>query len=713
MMISIPVSVRAQDVPLFSYWKYYSDAENSLYKTHCDQAFQFLEERKARVDTLTTKDQWLQRKNLIREKMQEIIRIFPEKTPLNPQVTGVIPRDGYLIEKLVYESQPGYFVTGAIYIPEGLTAKAPAIFYACGHSVDGFRSRIYQHIIINLVKKGFVVLTIDPMGQGERYDYWNEQNNVSDFPVPDHEHSYAGTQCLVTGYSVAAHFIWDVIRGIDYMETRKEIDGKRIGMTGRSGGGNLTAYVGALDERIIAAAPECYITDYEFLLKSIGPQCAEQNLYKFIAAGFNHSDFIIARAPMPTMIISTTRDFFSIQGAMESYEEAKRSFEALDAGDKLSMAQDDAVHTSTRKNREAMYAFFQKYLNNPGTPEDVEVNIPEPETLKVTETGQVVTSLNGETVFSLNNRLASDEWEKLNRSRVEDAQHLQKVVATAVDLSGLQFPDKTEAPVFSGRHITDSFVLEKYLIPGSGSYMLPVFYLEPVRAAREKIIVYFHMRGMAYALEQDSLVRDLLKQGYPVLLADLPGIGSLGPGYLKGDSFIQGISYNQWFAAILAGKSPVGLRAEDMIRIFRFVRQELEPAEISMISEGPIGVDGLHAAAIEKDIGSLVLINSPLSFKNFTGTRFYNSALVPHLVAGTAGKYDLPDLMANLAPRRILLVNPRLADYSFATNEQITKELDYPDKIYMKEGSDMNFKVIPWGKTTDPVNQILLWYQQP
>jgi hypothetical protein len=398
-LIIIPVFVRAQDISLFSYWKYYSDSENSLYKTFCDQAFNLLEERKYRVNTLRTRDQWIERRNLLREKMLEIISLYPEKTSLNPQITGIIQRDGYRIEKLIYESQPGYFVTGALYIPDGLTGKAPAIFYACGHSVDGFRSSIYQHIIINLVKKGFVVFTIDPMGQGERYDYWNEEKKESEFPVPDHEHSYAGTQCLVTGYSIASHFIWDVIRGLDYMETRKEIDRERIGMTGRSGGGNLTAYVGAIDERILAAAPECYITDYEYLLKSIGPQCAEQNLYKFIEAGLNHADFIVARAPRPTMIISTTRDFFSIQGTMDSYNEAKNIYELMNAGGELSLVQDDAIHTSTRKNREAMYAFFQKYLNNPGNPEDLAVTTPEPESLRVTETGQVVSALKGETVF--------------------------------------------------------------------------------------------------------------------------------------------------------------------------------------------------------------------------------------------------------------------------------------------------------------------------
>jgi hypothetical protein len=298
----------------------------------------------------------------------------------------------------------------------------------------------------------------------------------------------------------------------------------------------------------------------------------------------------------------------------------------------------------------------------------------------------------------------------LDRSRIEDEKHLQNIVNAAEELSGFEWPGDAGDPVFSGRQQDENFILEKYLVPGSGKYMLPLAYLEPSGSDRNKIILYLHTKGMGFAFEQDSLVMVLLKQGYAVLLTDLPGIGSLGPGYLKGDSFIKGISYNQWFAAVITGKSPVGLRAEDILRIIRFVRQELKSDnEISVISEGPIGVDLLHAAAFEKEIASICLIRSPLSFKNFTNTRFYHPGYVLHLVAGTAGRYDLPDLMASLIPRRILVVNPCLADDSYATNEKIREELGYPEKIYKQEKSGTNFKV--WEKSNDPVEQILLWYQ--
>lgn len=355
------MQVNAQDdIDFFKFWQSYSDIENSLFKHFSSIAYNQLDARKAEIAKLKTPEDWLKRQSMVKSKLAEMVGPFPKKTPLNVQITGVVQKDGYRIEKTIYESVPNNFVTGALYIPEGVKENAPAIFYACGHTLDGFKNATYQHVIINLVKKGFIVFTIDPMGQGERYEYWNEQNNEPKFPNPDHAHSFAGAQCLISGYSMASHFIWDVIRGIDYLLSRKEVDPSRLGMTGRSGGGNLTAYLGALDDRILATAPECYITSYEYLYKTRGPQCAEQNLYEMIVKGLDHVDFIEARAPKPSIILSTTRDFFSIQGTREAYNEAKGMYTTLGLAQNLSMVEDDDEHKSTKKNREAMYAFFRK-----------------------------------------------------------------------------------------------------------------------------------------------------------------------------------------------------------------------------------------------------------------------------------------------------------------------------------------------------------------
>ena len=462
-----------EDTDFFKFWQSYTDIENSLFKHFSSVAYNQLGVRKAEVAELKTEEDWLQRQILVRAKLNEILGPFPERTPLNPKITEVLKRDGYRIEKILYESVPGNFVTAALYVPKGVKKNAPAIFYACGHTLDGFRSKVYQHIIINLVKKGFVVFTIDPMGQGERFEYWDEQKNEPKFPNPDHAHSYAGAQCLISGYSTASYFIWDVMRGIDYLLSRKEVDPKRIGMTGRSGGGNLTAYLGALDDRILATAPECYITSYKYLYKTRGPQCAEQNLYQMIEKGLDHVDFIAARAPKPTLIISTTRDFFSIQGTREAYKEAKEMYTSLGVPENITMVEDDDKHTSTKKNREAMYAFFQKELNNPGSSKDIEVAVPNAKELQVTNTGQLVTALKGLTVHLLNKGKVEKQLELLAESRGKDENHLKNTLSNAAKISGFKIPTDYGQPIFGGRFVYPEHIMEKYLVPGSGNYDLP------------------------------------------------------------------------------------------------------------------------------------------------------------------------------------------------------------------------------------------------
>ncbi len=691
------------------YWQYYSDNENSLYKTFCTTAFSQLDRRQLEINNLDSEEDWLSRQKHVLDKLKDIVGPFPEKTPLNAKITGKLKKDGFMIEKLIYESIPGYFVTAAMYIPDGVKKNAPAIFYVCGHSVDGFRASIYQHIIVNLVKKGFVVFTIDPMGQGERYEYWDKETDQPRLPIPDHEHSYAGAQCLISGYSTARYFIWDAIRGIDYMLTRKEIDPNRIGMTGRSGGGNITAYLGAMDDRLLATAPECYITSYEYIYKSIGPQCAEQNLYKMIQAGLDHADFIEARAPKPTMIIGTTRDIFSIQGVLDSYNEARKMYESLGYKENVSLVLDDTVHKSTKKNREAMYAFFQKYLENPGSPEDMEVEVPGSEELRVTESGQITTTFEAQSIFSLNKTIVESQLKNLDSKRKDYSEYLNNLPRLASSYAGFKYPDDFAPAVFSGRFMRNDYSLEKFLIPGSGDYVLPAVLLKPIQNMNGNLVLILHSEGLDAALYQDSLVQDLVGAGHAVLLCDLPGIGSMGPGYLKGDSYIEGISYNQWFAAILAGRSNVGLRSEDLLRIINFAKSSLHDiSKLSALSIGPVNCDLLHAAILEPAISRIGMLRPIISYAEMATTRFYNPEFIPFSVAGAISEYDLTDLIAGLHNRKVIILNPLSGDGSELEDEKRDNIMAFPLKVFSEKGSIDNLQLESSVTNQGTINQYLI-----
>ena len=704
------VSLRAQeDVSLFDYWKYYSDVENSLYKTLASIGLEQLEPRKEKIDGLTSKSDWEARQKFVKSKLLEIIGPLPEKTPLNIQVTGIIQKDDYRVEKLIFESQPGFYVTSALFIPNNLSGKAPAILNAIGHSPTSFRRDAYQHKIINLVKKGFVVLAYDPIGQGERLQYYDEELGKSIFP-PNHEHSYPGAQCYISGYSSATHFIWDGIRAIDVLLSRPEVDPSRLGMNGISGGGNMTAVISAIDDRILAAAPECWITNFHYLLKSEAPQDSEQNLVKMIKVGLDHPDLIEVRAPKPTLIMATTRDFFSIQGTRDSFNEAKKAYEAFGAGENLQITEDDDRHTSTVKNREAMYAFFQKHLDHPGDSKDYEVELLSPEELQVTKTGQMATSLNGETMYSLNKKVVQAQLSSLNSSRKKIDKHLAKTRQSAISLSGFSFPALYGSSIFSGRMNQEGYQVEKYLIDGSGEYKLPLVLFIPENRSSDELVLLLHEKGKDHAVNNEDLVKQLVANGYTVLLSDLPNIGEMGPGYLRGDTFIRGVSYNKWFAGILTGKSIVALRSEDILRITNFIENELTSyRSTSAISVGVLGSELLHASVFGDEIDKLCLIEPFLSYADIAGTRFYKTSFIHSTVPGAINEYDLPDLIGYLCPRKVLMINPLTPNAELAEEQRITEIMHYPTRVYSKNKVEENFLIIHTLEREGVVDQVISW----
>src|SRR5690554_2940073 len=342
------------------YWLTYKDNNQALYRIITNEAFNQLDERADYLSTLKTAEDWKAHQEKVHNALCGSLDKF-SKTPLNPKTTGVLEKDNFTVEKVMFESQPGFYVTAGLFLPKKRQKPAPAVIYCCGHTELGFRSETYQRVILNLVDKGFIVLAFDPLGQGERLQYADLEKGTSKVGGSTKEHSYAGVQTLLTGTSLSDYFIWDGIGVVDYLETRPEVDMKRIGITGRSGGGTQAALIAACDERIYAAAPENYITSFRLLLQSIGPQDAEQNPWQAIFKGIDHADFLHSRAPKPALMLTTTHDFFSIQGARETYAEVRRSYAALGKLENIQMTEDAGGHQSTQNNREALYAFFQKH----------------------------------------------------------------------------------------------------------------------------------------------------------------------------------------------------------------------------------------------------------------------------------------------------------------------------------------------------------------
>jgi hypothetical protein len=190
---------------------------------------------------------------------------------------------------------------------------------------------------------------------------------------------------------------------------------------------------------------------------------------------------------------------------------------------------------------------------------------------------------------------------------------------------------------------------------------------------------------------------------------DLPGIGSMGPGYLKGDSYIGNTSYNQWFGAVLTKKSFVALRAEDIIRAVRFIRKDMKnTSDIQVVSIGPLGSEVLHAAIFEKQIRNVALVQPFLSYADIAMTRFYDPSFIPFTVAGAIEAYDLPDLMAYHRSGKLLVIDPVAADGSAAAGKQRERTYAFPDKV-LNASKRESFKVDTFISPPGVAERIMEW----
>lgn len=677
-------------------WMKYTDAPNALYHHLMLESFQLLDQREQIITELTSRRDWERRQKEVRNTLMNIVGPFPERTPLNPQVTGTIHKDGYTLEKVVFESRPDFYVTAGLFLPDNRRGRTPAILQTPGHSAEGFRTS--QQIILSLVSKGFIVLAIDPIGQGERLQYYDPKTGVSRIGGPTSEHSYPGAQCFLSGSSMARYEIWDGIRAIDYLVSRPEVDANRIGIHGVSGGGTQSAYIAAFDDRVLAAAPSNYITSFRRLLESIGPQDAEQNFYHGLAEGIDHADLLEVRAPKPALVMATTRDFFSIQGVRETAREVRMVYEAFGKPENFETVEDDLGHGTTVKTREAMYAFFQKHLSLPGDPKDEQVKRLSTEELRITKTGQVSTSLGGETVFSLNAREVAEKLRNLSESRRNIKGHVSSVKKMSRELTGYIPPEIMGDPVFAGRYQRDGYDVEMYFVSGEGEYVIPYLLILPDAPGPHPALLYLHPGGKIAEAGVNEEMEWFVKQGYVVLAPDLIGTGEIGPGRFRGDAYIQGISLNIWFLSILNGRSIVGIQAGDVIRLVDVLRNNphVSTDRIDAMARGESGAALLHAGLFESAFRKIALVDPLLSYRSLVENEYYRTSYIFTAPANVLPHYDLPDIMAGLAPRPLLLVN--LVDQNgHAVNQQlIDSELGVVKRAYRDQGKEDLFRIKRW-----------------
>src|SRR3954471_2338845 len=284
-----------------------------------DQVRAAEEKIKQRLAGLKTKEDAEAYVRSVQERVRQSFGPEPERTPLNPRVTGTVERDAYRIEKVIFESRPNFPVTANLYIPKGHKPPLPGVVGTCGHSNNGKAADTYQSFAQSLARLGYVVLIFDPIGQGERLQYGHVEKGHRP-RVGVGEHLHAGNQQFLVGEFLGSWRAWDGIRALDYLLSRPEVDPKRVGVTGNSGGGTMTTWLCGLDARWTMAAPGCFITTFRRNLENELPADTEQCPPAALARGLDHSDFLAAMAPRPVIILAKEQDYFDVRGAREAYD---------------------------------------------------------------------------------------------------------------------------------------------------------------------------------------------------------------------------------------------------------------------------------------------------------------------------------------------------------------------------------------------------------
>lgn len=625
------------------------------------EAEAFVQSRKRSLD-LSTPEALTRRRQFVRERILHAIGGLPERTPLNAQTVDTLERDGYRVEKVIFESQPKFYVTANLYLPTTGHAPYPAVLYPLGHEPGGKSNPTWQQMLATLARRGYVALAWDPVEQGERVQLYNTDLRDSMLRSSTTEHTILGIQCLLTGQHIARYTIWDGIRALDYLLSRKEVNPERVAITGNSGGGTHSAYIAALDDRIRVAAPSCFITSWHWMLKTLGPQDAEQTFPGWLGDGLDYPDFLYAASPKPYLILSAIRDFFPIDGARETFQEAKHTYSTLGTGPRIEMFEADDGHGYSHPRRMAAYSWLSHQLRDKDdNAAEVPVAPESSETLFCTPTGQVVTSLGGETVFTINQARA--ERLRESRFRLADAAGLttyqEEVRQAAITRSGYK-PASGPVPVTPyGTVQREGYRIEKFTYESEPGILIPsLLFIPNSGPARKPVVLIAEGEGKSATTTASG---QLAHAGLIVLSVDLRGIGETriapDPNDFEFNRYFG--DYEDGMTSILMSRTLVGMRAGDIIRGLDMLaaRSDVDTDKLSAIGRNGAAVPLLYAALFDKRLKAVALEGMLVSYNAVATTRMQR-LIFEQIVPGALIDFDLPDLVSALAPRTLWLSDP-------------------------------------------------------
>jgi len=644
-------------------------ARNQLFdllKTEAEGYFARAEARKAALQTAEEIRAYQREK---RQLFVDALGGLPEEpVDLQPVVTGLIQRDGYRIEKVLFQSLPGFHVPGLLYVPDLLRKERnAAVLFLCGHWGQSKACEEYQRMSQELAKAGFVVLAMDPIGQGERQQYFQSGYGRLGISVP--EHSHVGVQCELAGSNLTRWYVRDMQCGVDYLSSLPYVDPARIGATGNSGGGTQTAYLMLADERVAAAAPCTFLNDRRLFLHSGMGHDAEQNLFRAISEGIDFDDVLITFAPRPALVGAARFDYFHLKGVDKCLASARRIYQALGQEDALALAVADTEHTYSPFLRKAVTNFFKQHLRGEAPDHAGFSNEALPlepaESLNCCETGNVVAEFPGEaTVFELNRAYLA---QKAHR-HVPDQAEVAAVLGIADKLPSR---DQTtyrivmNSPTDQEFYHWNGIIRRRVEFFADDALLLSGFYFQErsTEGTRLPLWLIVPEEGLADAQAVNSHVLNLVWSGQAAFVTDVRGVGAGEQHLINVHPRLSSYGTEGMisFDYQMLGRSLLGLRAYDVLRAVDCLAEmggDVNVDDLHVHGYGMGALYALFAAVFEPRIKGGILEGMIPSFQEIVDTE-YHTLTCPErlLVHGILQHFDIPELLQMLAPRDFAVKN--------------------------------------------------------
>ncbi len=573
-----------------------------------------------------------------REAFMNALGPMWERTPLNAKITGQGVKEKFRYENVIFESIPGVYVTGTLFLPleERVKGPYPAMLVVCGHSGTGKARDLYQGMGILAAVNGLAGFVVDPIDQGERFQYLNEQGKPVYQSVQAHNLIQAGS--ILIGRNTATFEVWDGMRAIDYLQSRSDIIADKIGVCGTSGGGTQTSYIMSLDDRVALAAPSCYIcTFFNDLTKNLGPQDGEQNIFGQLAFGMDHADYLFLRAPIPTLMCCATNDYFNSDDGWRSYRYAARIFSRLQYSNRISIDETDNDHGYSEEARDATIRWALLWFTgrNDVVVEHDQTLLTDQEIRSIKDGGSVMTLPGAKTSRDLNIELARSlkserqkKWDgitaeaaaKLVRDRAIVREETPEAKVAAEEGDDVVF--ETDSNIYLTTRVNfksdEKFDEMTIRISDKGRAS------EPTNAA--------------FAAENCGKIAAVELRGYGETQA-------VGRAYYIHAHF--GTDGSDNCLAYVLGKTYVGLRVDDLLAVANYYREKTG-AKIKLEAEGYAGTVALVAAVASPDSFESVKLIGDLPTWESQLDKPYGPIPLTNTIHGVLNDFDVDDLIGYL-----------------------------------------------------------------